>query len=179
MNFNSQQLLYLALTIGAIAVVYMTVRDVLKKRPAAPANSGNDGQSAGNVNPAILPLQLQAYERMALYVDRITPQSLIGRIYQPGLTAVDMQIAMVQSIKSEFEHNITQQIYISSMAWEAVKTLKEQTISVINQVAVQLPPDAPAMELNKQILEVFLQAGESPAELTAQIINAEAKRLMR
>jgi hypothetical protein len=90
-----------------------------------------------------------------------------------------MQIAMIRQIKAEYEHNVAQQIYVSSMTWEAVKTLKEQTISVINQVAVQLPPDAPAMDLNKQILEVFLQAGESPAELTAQIINAEAKRLMR
>ncbi|CAL1517306.1 hypothetical protein [Chitinophaga sp. MM2321] len=170
---NSQQLLYLALTIGAIAVVYMTVRDLIKKKPAT-----GGAERPTTVNPAILPLQLQAYERIALYVDRITPQSLIGRIYQPGLTAVDMQISMVQTIKSEYEHNVTQQIYVSSMAWEAVKTLKEQTISVINQVAVQLPPDAPAMELNRQILEVFLQAGESPAELTSQIINAEAKRLM-
>ncbi|MBC9931929.1 hypothetical protein [Chitinophaga qingshengii] len=172
---NSQQMLYLALTIGAVAVVYMTVRDIFKKKKAAPAPESQPQ----TVNPAVLPLQLQAYERLALYIDRITPQSLIGRIFQPGMSAVDMQIAMVQSIKSEYEHNITQQIYVSAMAWEAVKTLKEQTISVINQVAVQLAPDAPALELNRQLLEVFMQAGESPAELTAQIINAEAKRLMK
>ncbi|NML40956.1 hypothetical protein HHL17_27420 [Chitinophaga sp. G-6-1-13] len=172
---NSQQLLYVALAIGVIAILYMTVRDMFKKKTVAPAPEAQPQA----VNPAVLPLQLQAYERMALYVDRITPQSLIGRIYQPGLTAVDMQISMVQSIKAEYEHNITQQIYVSSMAWEAVKTLKEQTISVINQIAMQLPQDAPALELNRQLLEVFMQAGESPAELTAQIINAEAKRLMR
>ncbi|MGN7821188.1 hypothetical protein HGH92_20325 [Chitinophaga varians] len=172
---NSQQLLYVALAIGVIAILYMTVRDMFKKKTGAPAPEAQPQ----TVNPAVLPLQLQAYERLALYVDRITPQSLIGRIYQPGLTAVDMQISMVQSIKAEYEHNITQQIYVSAMTWEAVKTLKEQTISVINQIAMQLPQDAPALELNRQLLEVFLQAGESPAELTAQIINAEAKRLMR
>ncbi|SJZ69705.1 hypothetical protein SAMN04488128_1011244 [Chitinophaga eiseniae] len=172
---NSQQLLYVALAIGVIAILYMTVRDMfLKKKPAAPAP-----EAPHAANPAVLPLQLQAYERLALYVDRITPQSLIGRIYQTGMSAVDMQISMVQSIKAEYEHNITQQIYVSATTWEAVKTLKEQTISVINQIAMQLPPDAPALELNRQLLEVFLQAGESPAELTAQIINAEAKRLMR
>lgn len=171
---NSQQLLYLALAIGACAVVYMTVRDLFKKKKEAPAED-----KPSPVNQAVLPLQLQAYERLALYVDRITPQSLIGRIYQPGISAVDMQISMVQSIKTEYEHNITQQIYVSTMTWEAVKTLKEQTISVINQVAIQLPPDAPALELNRQLLEVFMQAGESPAELTAQIINTEAKKLMR
>ena len=169
------KLLYIAIAIGAVAIIYPTVKDLFKKnKPTEPSEDKN-----GTPNAAVLPLQLQAYERLALYVDRITPQSLIARIYASQLSAVDMQIAMVQQIKAEYEHNVAQQIYVSSMTWEAVKTLKEQTISVINQVAVQLPPDAPAMDLNKQILEVFLQAGESPAELTAQIINAEAKRLMR
>ncbi|MCW3464287.1 DUF7935 family protein [Chitinophaga nivalis] len=174
---NSQQLMFIAITIGAVALVYMTIKDLLKKnKPETPAE---DEKTAPSHNAVILPLQLQAYERLALYVDRITPQSLISRLYQPGLTSVDMQISMVQSIKAEYEHNVTQQIYVSAMTWEAVKTLKEQTISVINQVAVQLPADAPAMDLNKNILEVFIQAGESPAELTAQIINSEAKRLMK
>jgi len=176
MGIDLNTVLYMALAIGAIAIVYPTIKDLFKKTKTSGAEGDDKPQT---VNAATLPLQLQAYERMALYVDRITPQSLISRIYQHGLTAVDMQIAMVQQIKAEYEHNVTQQIYVSAMTWEAVKTLKEQTISVINQVAVQLPPDAPAMELNKQILEVFLQAGESPAELTSQIINAEAKRLMR
>ncbi|RFS20602.1 hypothetical protein DVR12_18750 [Chitinophaga silvatica] len=171
-----QKFLYIAIAIGAVAIIYPTVKDLFKKNKST---GTKDEEKPGTPNPAVLPLQLQAYERLSLYVDRITPQSLIGRIYIPGITAVDMQIAMVQQIKAEYEHNVTQQIYVSAMTWEAVKTLKEQTISVINQVAVQLPPDAPALELNKQILEVFLQAGESPAELTAQIINAEAKRIMR
>lgn len=175
-SLDLNTLLYIALAVGAVAIVYPTIKDLFKKNKTAGTATDSKEQP---VNPTVLPLQLQAYERMALYVDRITPQSLIGRTYQPGLTAVDMQIAMVQQIKAEYEHNVTQQIYVSAMTWEAVKTLKEQTISVINQVAVQMPPDAPAMELNKQILEVFLQAGESPAELTSQIINAEAKRLMR
>jgi hypothetical protein len=88
-----------------------------------------------------------------------------------------MQVGLIQTIKAEYEHNIAQQIYVSPMAWEAVKTLKEQTITIINQVASQLPPDATAMDLNKQILEIFLQAETSPSELTSQILNAEAKRL--
>ena len=176
MDVNLTNFLYVAIAVGAVAIIYPTVKDLFKKNK--PEDKAAEDKQAPT-NAAVLPLQLQAYERMALYVDRITPQSLIGRIYQPGLLAVDMQIAMVQHIKAEYEHNVTQQIYVSAMTWEAVKTLKEQTISVINQVAVQLAPDAPAMELNKQILEVFLQAGESPAELTSQIINAEAKRLMR
>lgn len=171
---SSTDLLYILLAIGAIYMVYATVRDLIRKpkgeAPVAPAPSP--------VNNTVLPLQLQAYERLALFIERIRPQSLIGRVYQPVLSAVDMQIALVQTIKNEFDHNVTQQIYVSAAAWDAVKTLKEQTISIINQVASNLPADAPAKELNRQLLEVFLQAGESPADLTAQIINLEAKKVM-
>ncbi|SHL19904.1 hypothetical protein SAMN05444266_102410 [Chitinophaga jiangningensis] len=176
---DTQKLLYIVLALGAGYMIYSTAKDLIKKKPskepAEPASSNNNNSNSST----ILPLQLQAYERMALYVERISPQSLIGRIYQQGMTTVDMQLAMVQQIKAEYDHNVTQQIYVSAQTWDAIKTLKEQTISVINQVAASLPADAPAMELNKQILEVFAEAGASPSELVAQIINTEAKKLMK
>lgn len=171
---SNQQLLYILITIGAIVLVYVTIRDLIKKdknEPAAPT------PATGTSNTA-LPLQLQAYERIVMFVERITPQNLISRVYQPGLTAADMQIGLIQTIKAEFEHNISQQIYVSPEAWEAVKTVKEQVTSVIIQVAGKLPQDAPGMALNKNILEIFLQGGESPADIAARIINAEAKKLM-
>ncbi|WP_298738955.1 hypothetical protein [uncultured Chitinophaga sp.] len=177
---SSQTLLYIVITIGAIALVYMTIKDLIKK-PGKQDGAGNEGLPGGNTGPsaAVLPLQLQAYERLVLLVDRINPQNLVSRIYQPELTVVDMQIAMVHTIRAEFDHNISQQIYVSPTAWETVKTFKEQSITIINQVASQLPQDAPAKELNKQLLEVYLQSEESPAEVAAQILNAEAKKIMK
>lgn len=174
-NISNSTLLFIVLGAGVLAILYMTLKDMIRKPEATPVPAENVPKPA--VDKAILPLQLQAYERLVLLVERINLQNLIGRIFQPGLTAVDMQVGLVQTIKAEFEHNIAQQIYVSPMAWEAVKTLKEQTITIINQVASQLPPDATAMDLNKQILEIFLQAETSPSELTSQILNAEAKRL--
>ncbi|MFB6453628.1 hypothetical protein ACE38W_00025 [Chitinophaga sp. Hz27] len=174
---TTEKLLYAVLALGAVYMVYTTVKDIIKKQPA----EGPEVQPVLATSGAstILPLQLQAYERMALYVDRITPQSLIGRLYQQGMTATDMQLSMVQSIKAEYEHNVPQQIYVSTQAWEAIKSLKDQTISVINQVAIGLPEEAQAMDLNKQVLEVFMAAGASPADLVAQIINSEAKKIMK
>lgn len=178
---SSQTLLYIVITIGAVALVYMTIKDLIKK-PGKQDGAGEAGQShSGNTgaSAAVLPLQLSAYERLVLLIDRINPQNLINRIYTPEFTVVDMQIAMVQTIKAEFDHNISQQIYVSATAWETVKTFKEQTITLINQIASQLPQDAPAKELNKQILEVYLQAEELPSEVAAQILNAEAKKIMK
>lgn len=174
---TTQELLFIFIIAGAVVLVIWTLKDLKKpgksgsKKPSNP--SSNDQQSA-----VILPLQLQAYERIVLFVERISPQSLISRVNQPGFTVLDMQIGMVSSIKSEYDHNVSQQIYVTAAAWEAVKTVKEQTISIINQVALKLPPDANAIELNKQLLELFMAQKESPAEIAAEIINVEAKKLM-
>ena len=174
---STQSLLYFVLGIGVLTILYMTLKDMFIKpkdaKASTPVAEGNQRSS----DKTVLPLQLQAYERLALLVERINLQNLISRVYQPGLSAIEMQVGLVHTIRAEYDHNVTQQIYVSPVAWEAVKTLKEQTITIINQVASQLPQEAPAMELNKQILEVFLQAESSPAEITAQIINAEARKL--
>ncbi len=179
MGISNQSLLFFVLGIGILTILYMTLRDMFQKpkdKEAKPATAPA-AETPRSSDKAVLPLQLQAYERMALLVDRINLQNLIGRVYQPGLSATDMQVGLIHTIKAEFDHNVTQQIYVSPLAWEAVKTLKEQTITIINQVASQLPAEATAMDLNKQILEVFLQAETSPAEMTAQIVNAEARKL--
>ncbi|SIN99021.1 DUF7935 family protein [Chitinophaga niabensis] len=175
---TTQELLFIFIIAGAVVLVIWTLKDLKKpgksdSKPKSSSNPSNDQQSV------ILPLQLQAYERIVLFVERISPQSLISRINQPGFSVLDMQIGMVSSIKSEYDHNVSQQIYVTAAAWEAVKTVKEQTISIINQVALKLPPDANAIELNKQLLELFMAQKESPAEIAAEIINAEAKKLMQ
>jgi len=177
MDFSNRTLLFILLAAGAIYIAYTMVKDTIRKPKDATPAPAPDAAAQTPVDKSIRPLQLAAYERLVLLVERINLQNMISRIFQPGLTAVDMQVGLIQTIKAEFEHNIAQQIYVSPTAWEAVKTLKEQTITIVNQVASQLPPDATAMDLNKQILEVFLQAETSPSELTSQILNAEAKRL--
>lgn len=178
MNISSQQALFIVLGLGILTILYMTLKDMfLKPKEKEIKTVATPASETRSSDKAVLPLQLQAYERMALLVDRINLQNLISRVYQPGLGAIDMQVGLIHTIKAEFDHNVTQQIYVSPITWEAVKTLKEQTITIINQVASQLPAEATAMDFNKQILEVFLQAESSPAEMTAQIVNAEARKL--
>ena len=84
-------------------------------------------------------LQLQAYERLTLLIDRIALPNLISRLNQPELSAKEMQLLLIHSIKQEFDYNITQQIYVSASAWNAVKNLKDQTMLVINQFGSTLP----------------------------------------
>ena len=179
---STQQLLFIVIIAGAVVLVIWTLKDTLKKGDRKAKGEGGSGSASakeGGQPDVVLPLQLQAYERIVLFVERIAPQNLISRVNQPGFTVLDMQIAMVSSIKSEYDHNVSQQIYVAPQAWEAVKTVKEQTISIINQMALKLPPDAPSIELNKQILELFMRQPESPSDIAIEIINAEARKLMQ
>jgi hypothetical protein len=124
-------------------------------------------------------LQLQAYERLILLTDRIALPNLIQRVNQPGLDAREMQSLLTMSIRQEFEHNITQQIYVSAEAWDAVRNFKEQNLLVINQIASFLPPEAPGIELNKHLLDLLVQNPKvSLQNIVSEALAYEAKKLM-
>ncbi len=80
-------------------------------------------------------MRLQAYERLTLLVDRIALPNLISRVNQSGVSARDMQMLLTRNLKEEYDYNISQQIYVTPDAWNAVKNLKEQNMLVVNQLA--------------------------------------------
>ena len=125
-------------------------------------------------------LQLQAYERLILLADRIALPNLISRVNQQGLSAKEMQSTLVQNIRQEFDHNITQQIYVSNEAWEAIRNFKEQNQLIINQVASFLPETASGHDLNKSLLELVMQNPKASLHaVVAEALSYEAKKLMK
>jgi len=127
-----------------------------------------------------LRLRLQAYERLVLFTERISPRNLVTRVYAPTMTVRDLQIAMTLTIRTEFEHNLAQQIYVSRNVWETVKGVKEQEINMVNQIAKTLDPDLPAKEMHGRILDIVLQAesNDLPTDVALKIINDEVKKVM-
>jgi hypothetical protein len=125
-------------------------------------------------------LQLQAYERLILLTERIALPNLINRVNQPGLGVKEMQALLTQNIRQEFDYNITQQIYVSNEAWEAVRNLKDQNLLIINQVASFMPPDATGIDLNKSILEMLVQSPKASLHtVVSEVLSYEAKKLMK
>jgi hypothetical protein len=126
-----------------------------------------------------LQMRLQAYERLAIFVERMHPNSMINRFYTKDSTAQDLQLAMVQSIRAEFEHNLSQQIYVSHEVWETIKSVKEQEITMLNRVGSTLPMGAAANEFVKAVTEFVLTDGaELPTDIALEIINREAKKAL-
>lgn len=126
-----------------------------------------------------LQMRLQAYERLAIFVERMHPNSMISRFYIKDATAQDLQLAMVQSIRAEFEHNLSQQIYVSHEVWQTIQAVKEQEITMINRVGSTLPMGAPASDFVKTLTEqVLTDEAELPTSIALEAINREAKRAL-
>ena len=129
--------------------------------------------------PVALPLRLQAYERLVLLSERIALPNLISRLGQQDLTAREMQLLLTQTIRHEWEHNISQQIYVSKEAWEAVLNLKEQNMLIINQVASFLPGAATGTQLNKSLLDVLIENPKASLHtIVSEALSYEAKQWM-
>ena len=126
------------------------------------------------------PLQLQAYERLVVLAERIALPNLVSRVNQGGMSAKEMQLMLLESIKQEFEYNSSQQIYVSPVAWQAVNNLKEQNMLIINQVAQVLPADAKGIDLNKTIMEIILAQNKNALHtIVLDALNYEARKLMK
>lgn len=100
-----------------------------------------------------LPLRLQAYERIALFLERIAPNNLLLRLSLPGLPAKEFQHLLLNEIRSEYNHNVSQQIFMSEGVWELVKSAKEDLIITINESISEVNDEATALDLSKKIVE--------------------------
>ncbi len=123
----------------------------------------------------LLPLRLQAYERLTLMLERISPESLLTRQNQSGITAMQLHSLLLTTIRSEYEHNISQQVYISARAWEMVKNARQQITVIINGAAQQTDPKAPAIELSKKILENAGEYQKLPTTIAIEFLKKEVQ----
>lgn len=157
---------------GGLAFLFWKQRKEAAKLEAMRPAEGSKQASAS--------LQLQAYERLILLAERISLPSLISRSNQPGLSVKEMQTILTQSIRQEFDYNITQQIYVSHEAWDALRNLKDQNLLIINQVASYLPAEATGTDLNKSILEMLVQNPKASLHnIVSDVLSFEAKKLMK
>jgi len=163
---------------GSLAFLFWKQRREAKQE-ATPSKSKQQSNTTMSSTPSSFQLQLAAYERLILLSERIALPSLINRLNSQGLSSREMQGLLTETIKQEFDHNVTQQIYVSAEAWDAVRNLKEQNIFIVNQVASFLPPNASATDLNKNLLEMIIQNPKASLHgVVTEVLSYEAKKVL-
>lgn len=126
----------------------------------------------------MLPLRLQAYERLAVFLERISPNNLIPRMVQPDMTALMLRQTLLMAIRMEYEHNLSQQIYVSTSIWRSVTLVKDDLIKDINLLCAAVPPDSPAIDLSKRILEHYIESEHAlPMQQALDMVKQEVKKL--
>lgn len=131
-----------------------------------------------NLDKETIQFKLQAYERFVLFLERISPNSVLPRLHRSGMTAGQLHSELLVTIRTEFEHNYSQQLYISQVAWEEVKTSKEEMVRLINNSFKAVGERASAMQLSTHIFEELVRSGEFPTQKAIDYLKREAKNLI-
>jgi len=100
----------------------------------------------------IIPLKFQAHERMALFLERITPSNLIPRVLKPSMNVEKLHAQLLAIIREEYEHNMSQQLYVSNQSWDLVRNAKERLVSIINTSASKFNKDDKTNDYSKEII---------------------------
>jgi hypothetical protein len=160
-------------------------RDKLKAQNALakqmqPAAQGNASPAAVNENKrTFFPLQVDATQRLVLFLERIAPNNMVMRLNNPGLPARAFQQLLLENIRSEYEHNLAQQIFVSPEAWNMIRSSKEELVKIINIAAQQLPPTATCLDLSRGIFEITAQLKSQPTERAINYLKAELNQVIQ
>jgi len=132
-------------------------------------------QISETMKKTVLPIRLQAYERIVMLLERVSPTGMVLRIGSPVMTAEQLRGKIVASVREEFDHNLSQQLYISSHAWELVKNAKEEVIKLVHTASSGLAPDAKGPDLGKAIIEQGVAQGNQAINLALNFIKKEVQ----
>lgn len=163
------------ITIPSIIVfltAYYVLKTVLQKE-----NENRRVQIILQNQKIITPIRLQAYERIILFLERISPNSIVMRLQTPNMTVQQLQKEMLITIRSEFEHNLSQQLYLSIEAWEQVKIAKEKTIKLINICAEECSPNDLAIKFSQILFEKLIEIEKAPTQEAINFLKEEIRTL--
>jgi hypothetical protein len=124
-----------------------------------------------------LPLCLQAYERIIVFLERISPNNLLLRTNRIGMSSRDLHSDLLTTIRAEYDHNISQQLYVSPRAWQMVNTAKEDMVKLINLSVAQAGANKTSIELSKQIYETMNKIEVDSTQKAIDFMKLEAKQL--
>lgn len=131
-----------------------------------------------SANRHFLPMQVDAYQRLVLFLERIAPNNMVMRLNNPGLPAAVFQAKLLETVREEFEHNLAQQIFVSPDAWNLTKNSKEEVSKIINMASTNLPPTAMATDLARAIFEITAQLEIQPTDRAIGILKDELNKKM-
>lgn len=135
----------------------------------------------------ISPTRLRAYERLALVLERTQPEALVmglsERLEAAGeslasLSIMKMQQELLRTVRLEFDHNLSQQVYVSDETWAKIIGARDEMAAFISTMAIQMPKESTSMDYAKVLMTAYRQNGETPHQIALEALKDEARGLL-
>jgi predicted AlkP superfamily phosphohydrolase/phosphomutase len=172
----AQILLALLPSVVVFLTAYHLMRQMVRGR-AAEIGAERAADQRREDRKQSLPLRLQAYERLALFAERIQPGALVLRVHKSNMTSRMLHSALVATIREEFEHNVTQQIFVGDKVWAKVRQAKEETIRLVNLSYEQTGDEQQGTELSRRIFDNMSKLSHTPSQEALVALKEEVRRL--
>jgi hypothetical protein len=168
------EILKIILPAGAVfAAAFFLVKRFLDNE-----QNRRDYELKKTLQATITPLKIQAYERIVIFLERIHPNMLVVRVNKHGMNSHQLHQELVKTIKTEYEHNLSQQIYVSHTSWELVKTAKEEIIKLVNISSTKVPHDNTSNDLAMMVLNITSNVDKKlPNEVALEFVKKEIAQI--
>jgi hypothetical protein len=123
----------------------------------------------------ILPVRLQAGERLCLLLERITPNNLVRRVNNPEYSAREFYTQLLHEVREEFNHNLSQQVYFTDETWESVRRSVESVVTIINTAMQDMPEDARSIDLAKRVFQLTLDQKNDAIQMALKSVKSEIR----
>jgi len=155
---------------AVLYAMYLTVKSFLNKEMAQQMVEVKKKNAE-----ALIPIRLQAYERLTLLMERISPNNLIRRLNDDDYSAKEFQQILIANVREEFNHNLTQQVYVSDEIWHLTRNAMEDVILTINQAAEGLKKDARSIDLARRIFDLHMQKEQDATSQAIVALKSEVR----
>lgn len=123
----------------------------------------------------VLPIRLQAGERLCLLLERITPNNLIRRVNNPEYSARELYSQLLLEVREEFNHNLSQQVYFSDETWEGVRRAMESVVTIVNTAMQDMNENARGLDLAKRIFQITLEQKNDAIQMALKEVKSEIR----
>lgn len=184
MNEFMEFIIIIVPTIAILIVVYIMMREFTRqnskqfdylKDEQRLLKAKMENEKKSNAGKTSIPLRFQAYERMSLFLERINPPNLLTRVLKPKIGVSTLHSSLLATIRDEYEHNMSQQLYISDTAWELVKAAKEDVVRLINSAATKFNSDDDAGKFAQEIITKGFNNSNNPIDKALNALKKDIR----
>ncbi|NDV46683.1 hypothetical protein D0T49_06445 [Paludibacter sp. 221] len=166
------------LNIAIPAVIVFLTAYLLLDKMFKNEQERRDFELRKNNQSTIVPVRLRAYERLSLFLERTMPNAMLINNIKPDMNCMQLQGKLLETIREEYSHNLSQQIYVSDGLWVSVVAAKESLIKLVNTCAASCNPAEPATVLAEKIIQVFSSSENTPSEIALANLKEEIRKFL-